>query len=515
MSRRLVVTGGFATLIALLVSACQGSSEATSAAEAASTTGPLALRPGEVAELSVDDGVAGAVLATASADERYVVILSSAKYDTSGTKLDWSVEAGAPPPAGAKATIAGGCSLDPARWSTVTIPPVAPPVGTTVTAGATKTLHAWTPEGIEQIEVKAVAVGPRAVVWADVTAAHPAALDGAFASQFLADFENTILPRERAVFGVESDVDGDGHIGLVFTPLTRKTAVAFFTSCDLLKWSGCEETNAGEYLWLTPPNAIAPPYNTANAIKEILTHELAHLIHFDRKVLENQLTDWPDSGYMAEAVGGFAQDAIGPQSGNLYVAMAGLQKIADFSLGNTLADGAAYDTERDGALRGGSYLFFRWLYDRAGGDLALPDGTIEGRGGPALLRALLESRESIARTLPRVTERAIADIGTDFYTTLAMSNRDRVGGSAPTNPCFGYLPTQIDPITGKQRGADIFGSVHGMPMGGVAMTDARAGTVRAGGAAYVTLPGGAATRQSLRVSVDPAALPRVRIGRIK
>jgi hypothetical protein len=74
-------------------------------------------------------------------------------------------------------------------------------------------------------------------------------------------------------------------------------------------------------------------------------------------------------------------------------------------------------------------------------------------------------------------------------------------------------------VTGKQRGADVFAQFHGMQMNGVAMTDARttpAGTVRVGGAAYVTVsPAAAGAPLALTVKADPGLLPRVRVGRLR
>jgi hypothetical protein len=522
----IMIRSAAALACVLVATGCSGSSSSSSASPAptddagADAGGPLALAPGDVAEVPVTDGVARATFDAHDTNEQYVVVVASTRFDTSGAELPWSVATDAAPdgasdPAGAGAALVTGCSLSADAWKAASIAPETPPSGTAVVEGATKTLHAPTPTGFEDIDVKAIAVSKSAVVWADVTAAHPATLDTAFVSQFLTDFESTILPRERSVFGVESDLDGDGHIALVFTPLTNKTAVAFFTGCDLDKWVGCAATNAGEYLWLTPPNAIQPPYNTPNAIKEILTHELSHLIHFNRKVVRNKLSDWTDSGYMVEGIGGFAQDAIGPQAGNLYVAQAGLDGIDQFSLGDTLVDGTPYDPPRDGVMRGGSYLFVRWLYDRAGGDTALSDGTVEGRGGPALVRALLDSPDSVATTLPVATKSAMADIGVDFYTALAMSNRDEAGGVAPTNACFSYLPVQIDPVTGKQRGADVFAKYHGTQMNGVAVAKGTSGTVRAGGVAYATIsPPASGAPMSVAVTVDAKASPRVRIGRL-
>ena len=503
----------------LSVAACSSSSSDNPApqpdAGADAGNGPLTLHPGEVADVDVTDGTGGIKLATSGAAESYVLVLASTKLDDSSTLTSWSLSTDGAPD-GAHASPAAGCSITADAWRTVQVPAETPPSGTAVAQGTKKTIHMQTDTGAEDIDVEAITVGKSAVVWKDVTAAHPATLDDAFVSQFLADFENTILPRERSVFGVESDLDGDGHIALVFTPLTYKTAVAFFSSCDLQQKAGCPAYNGGEYLYLTPPNAIDPPYNTPNAIKEILTHELSHLIHFNRKVLRNKAPAWTDSSYMVEGVGGFAQDVIGPQAGNLYVTMAGLDGITNFSLSDLFVDGTLYDKPRDGVLRGGGALFVRWLYDRAGGDTAKPDGTIEGHGGPAFVRALLEPPDSIAKVLPTAAKADLTQIALDFYTTLAMSNRDEAGGVAPANGCFAYLPTQKDPVTNTQRGADVFASFHGMQMKGPATTKATSGKLRSGGVTYVDLPApDGQTELDLTVTLDPKALPRVRIGRIK
>lgn len=493
-----------------------GAGAAGGAAGAAGAGGPIALAPGDVAELPVDSGTAGARIATPKGDEKYVLILASTRFDASGAQLDYSLNLDAAPD-GATATPVESCSIGTDPWSTTPLPKETPPSGTAVAVGTTRTINVPGAVGYEAIQAKAIAVGKSAIVWADITPAHPANLDTAFVNQFLSDFEDTILPRERTVFGMESDEDGDGHISLVFTPNTYQTAVAFFTGCDLSNLGGCFISNKGEYLYLTPPDAIAPPYNTPNAIKEILTHECGHLVSFNQKELRNNLTTQPDSLYMDEGVGGFAQDVVGPQAGNLYVAMAGLDGIDQFSLGDTLLDGAKYDLNRDGVLRGGSYWFVRWLYDRAGGD-TISGGSIQNKGGPAFLRALLDAKTSIATDLPVETKASVSDIAADFYTTLAMSNRDETGGVAPTNSCFAFQPTTTDPVWQTQRGGDVYAKFHGMQMNGPKTQPATSadGKLQAGGVEYLDVDAKSGQPElDLTVTVDPNAKARVRIGRIR
>lgn len=390
-----------------------------------------------------------------------------------------------------------------------------PPSAEGIQPGATRSIHVTLPEGGEAIEARAVSVGEHAVIWADTT--HPTSLDATFAEQFRDDFERVILPRARQIFGTEPDLDGDGRIQLVFSKLTRERGVAFFSGCDLLgTLEGCTVSNRGEYLYLTPPDAIEPPYNTPNAIKEILTHELSHLLHFNRKLLRNGLSEWPDSVYAAEGIGALAQDVVGYQSGNLYVAKAGLDGIDDFSLSDVI-DARTREGAPDGVLRGAAYLFVRYLYDRAGGD-AVDGVDIQNRGGPAFMRALIDARESVATALPNLARASHADLGFDFFTTLALSNREQIGGSAPANPCFAFLPTVRDPVTGNQRGTDVFAQFHGMRMNGPQVGEAAApdGQLRPGGVEYLSLAAAPAGGDvAFALQVDPKALPRLRVARWK
>jgi hypothetical protein len=486
-----------------------------------SGTGALLLQPGEVAEITIGPASIGsAQLATPNGNERFIVMLASTQLADSTKNYQYSLflDPGTPPTGVQKVE---GCSIDAGAWAGTSPAAQTPPTGTAVSVGAMRMLDVPTAAGFEAVPMQAIRVTGSSVVWADISASHPAQLDGGFVDAFLSDFDSLILPREHEIFGVESDQDMDGHIGLVFSPLTYQTAVAFFTQCDLQQALGCPSSNHGEFLYLTPPNAIAPPYNTPNAMKEILAHECSHMIHFNQKVLRNQLTSWPDSAYVIEGVGGFAQDVVGPQAGNMYVAKAGLDGIDKFSIGETFVQ-MNYDMTRDGVLRGAGYLFVRYLYDRGGGDLETADGGIDtSKGGTAFLRELLDSSTSIAATLPGLTQSTPEDIATDFYTALAMSDREHTdGGVAPTNGCFAYLPAPIDPIWNRQRGTNIYASFSAgtSQMTGPATQDALNPdrSMRAGGVEYLLLdatPG--ESLLGINVSVDATAKVRARVGRLQ
>jgi hypothetical protein len=490
---------------------------------------PLVLQAGDVAELPVaGDGSVRALLATPGGRERFVLIVASTRFESQAPAAHYSValdppepgsSAGAPalPEGGARrgvSRIVDGCALSDASWRSVPVGTDPAPTGPAPLVGARRGLALMTSYAAATIGSEVVSVGEHAVVIRDTT--HPTTLDTAFAEQFRNDFERVILPRARQVFGTESDIDHDGRVELVFSRLTKERGVAFFSACDLAPLEGCAASNHGEYLYLTPPDAIDPPYNTANAIKEILTHELGHLLHFHRKVLQNHLSAWSDSVYASEGLGGLAQDVVGFQAGNLYVAKAGLDGIDNFSLADVL-DRRRRPSASDGVLRGGAYLFFRYLYDRAGGDEAV-GLDIQSRGGPAFLRALLDAREPVVEALPGVAGASLSDLVMDFFTALAVSNREQVGLSAATNPCFSYRPTVNDPVTGKQRGTSLFASFHGMRMDGprVVAASAADGRLLAGGVEYLGLDAAPARANlGLSLAIDANASPRVRVARWK
>ncbi len=477
----------------------------------------LQLAAGQVTELQVaSDGSVRGHLATPSGNERFVLILASTRFDAGSAPQPYGLSLQSQDGltnAQSATPLLSGCSLSGERFAGAALANDPPPAASRAAPieGATRTLNVPTRSQPQSITANALSVGEQAVVWADTT--HPTSLDRDFVLQFRDDFERIILPRARQVFGTEPDLDGDGRVQLVFTRLTRERGVAFFSACDLAeRLEGCHASNRGEYLYLTPPDAIERPYNTPNAIKEILAHEVAHLLHFNRKVLRNRLTGWNDGVYMSEGIGALAQDVTGYQAGNLYVTRAALAGIEQFSLSDLLSGGRP-DPAREGVLRGGAYLFVRYLYDRAGGDEANAI-TIENRGGPALLRALIDAPVAIDEALPAVAASDTADIALDFYTALALSNREPL----PENACYRYLPTSADPVTQKQRGANMYAQFHGIQLQGPQLGDAASpdGQLRTGGVDYLQVAASAPNSViQLQLRFAPQSAARVRVARIQ
>ena len=193
---------------------------------------PFTLAPGEVAEVPVGSAVASLRLATPEGTERFVVVAASMQLAASAASSLYRVESGATVDFGPPSLVSG-CSLDERRWRSMAVLTDASPAGSAPALGAQRTFRMPTETTVESVVARVAAVSEHAVLWVDVTPAHPATLDPAVVAALLRDFEETILPRERAVFGTESDVDGDGRVSLVFSPVTARSGDAFFWQCDL------------------------------------------------------------------------------------------------------------------------------------------------------------------------------------------------------------------------------------------------------------------------------------------
>lgn len=88
---------------------------------------------------------------------------------------------------------------------------------------------------------RAVAVTDEVIVWEDQTTPNGlGSVDQAILDGVLLNLETLILPRERMVFGFESDVDANRRIEILLSyTVNQYGAVAYVTQCDIGRVSGC------------------------------------------------------------------------------------------------------------------------------------------------------------------------------------------------------------------------------------------------------------------------------------
>ena len=388
--------------------------------------------------------------------------------------------------------------------------------------GDTYTFEVYNGSRYVDIEAEAVQVTDELVIWEDQTTENEhGSLEEDMLDDIVANMEGIVLPRERALFGEESDVDGDGKLWVLMTyTVNQYGAQAYVTSCDIGVTEGCYGYGHGHeivYMGYVDP---ADTRASANGVTETIAHELAHLVYAYHKVLLNGFTGLEENIYVTEGTSALAQDLTGYNNGNQYVWATALDMSATYgsedysvqalSLNDLFRGSSYYDQARDGALRGGGYLFLRYLFEQAGGMTIESDGSFSDLGGIAWIKSFYEVPETGVDAVEVSTGADFQDLALDFWTTLVVSGRD-----INDEPTYNFQERVEDPLTGYEHGVDPFANIHGwLQLTGpvVQPLDEADGSLRAGGVEYLqaTLEAG-----RLSVPVSEAALARARVFRIE
>jgi hypothetical protein len=189
-------------------------------------------------------------------------------------------------------------------------------------------------------------------------------------------FDEETYPTDRAAFGEESDVDGNGRVLILLTPTvnalnTQETVDAgvvvlgFFFGADLFPVAQAPFSNEGEVFFAIIPDptmqfspADFPVDGIENALNPIFAHEFEHMISANQHfiVRNGPFEDtWLDEGlaHQAETLNGF------PLQNRLRSALY-LDEPESISL-----VGGDDTLER----RGAAWLFVQYLVDRLGEDV--------------------------------------------------------------------------------------------------------------------------------------------------
>jgi len=194
-------------------------------------------------------------------------------------------------------------------------------------------------------------------------------------------FDQSIYYNDRQYFGQESDINGDGRVAILLSPVVNLLTPpgtastdgyigGFFLPGDLLPslvHSDC--TNAMEIFYTIVPDPAGTygnVFETAKALESIegiLGHEFVHMIMFNYRLLkygEGFLIDYIEETWLEEGLAHLAEDLNGYLTGNIGRANRFLRNTGDFSL--------TYG--KDGlAERGAAFLFLRYLGDRYGNSI--------------------------------------------------------------------------------------------------------------------------------------------------
>ncbi len=245
------------------------------------------------------------------------------------------------------------------------------------------------PPTFTTVKAKVQLVTTHAIVYQDVN--QPTGGNGFTLSDyqsFGALFDDPIYPTDTNVFGQPSDIDNNGHIIILFTPVVNALSpkgsssfvAGFFYGCDLLPASACAKTNHAEifYAAVPDPNGTVGPVLSKSRILQttppVLAHEFMHMIHFTQRVLLRDAAD--ESLWLSEALAHTAEDTVG---GVVFSRGDGTHSVqfqqenwlrADQYLPNTGGTSLlAYTPPGTLAERGAGWLFIKYLRGRFGGGI--------------------------------------------------------------------------------------------------------------------------------------------------
>lgn len=196
----------------------------------------------------------------------------------------------------------------------------APAHATVPRVGDRRTFKVYNRQGnFSDVTAEVMHVSEHAVLYQDI-AAPPGGLTAEDFAAFGALFDDPIYTTQSSVFGAPSDVDGNGRVIVLFTPVVNELTPAtsgsggyiagFFYGIDLQPRSVHENSNEAEIFYSIVPDpaghhgGVRTRENVLRVVPPVLAHELQHMIHFEhrRKAGRPQEVLWLSEGlaHMAE-----------------------------------------------------------------------------------------------------------------------------------------------------------------------------------------------------------------------
>jgi len=183
------------------------------------------------------------------------------------------------------------------------------------------------------------------------------------------NFEDIALPRERALFGHESDINIDGHITILMTCTVNRMAssgglvTGFFFPGDLYQRNSLNPaSNAQEIFYTLVPDpegkcgaSVTADFAVNNILPGVLAHEYQHMTSFQQHVFKNKgSTEEP---WLNECLSHFSEDLTGFGHENasrvkLFFAQPSRTPVVSYGA-PTLPE------------RGACYTFLRYLYEQS------------------------------------------------------------------------------------------------------------------------------------------------------
>ena len=222
----------------------------------------------------------------------------------------------------------------------------------------------------------------------------------------LDEFSGTTYPQVTSVFGSESDVDGDGSVLFLFTPLVNQVEgiAGFYSASSAIPENQGGNGNLSDMMYISPDRKL-------NSYRSLLAHEFQHLISFNQHVLLHPGGD-SEVSWLNEGMSHVTEDLVGDhrEGGNASNVETYLAHPERFSLTG--------DASLNDGIRGAAYLFLRGLIE------------VNGHG---VLTDLSQTDQVGIANVEAVTGQTFADLYQQWVSRLFLS-----GTKLNADPALNY-----------------------------------------------------------------------------
>ncbi len=335
-----------------------------------------------------------------------------------------------------------------------------------------------------------VGTGTLVNLWEDQTVKKAGAnLLPSLIAPLIAALDQTVLPRGKAIYASNPDVDKNGRFDVLFTDLLpRGGAAAFVSSITLYNTGG--QYDYGDVAYCRPLVSSSELASIAST----LGHENAHLLEFYRRaapyLASGSLPAWVASAIyihegaaeLAENWGGYSEPWV------VELALGDPTRLSLSALEVTDYLDDQYDS---GASYGLGSLVAEYAFDQAGAIQIAQPGTVIDRGGRAWIEAFLSRPDEVERMAP-TDGRPAAQWWPDFATALLFSTLEgKLSASALANKRLHFPKAVKDPdhpgwLGAALRYENLPGSKRTGPILRVDPWASHPATLRRGGLGFVS-----------------------------
>jgi len=306
------------------------------------------------------------------------------------------------------------------------------------------------PASFTQVEAELKYSGNHTLLYVDVST--PQSYFTQADAEFLGGiFDEYIYSNNNQYFGHESDINGDGKVAILLSPVINRLTppgtastegfiAGFFLANDLLPYALNESISNGMeifYCMVPDPDGIYgnvyQKEETIDILRGVLAHEFLHMILFNYRILiygRGYSADYMEELWLNEGLAHIAEDLNGYNSSNI--------KRANLFLNDPPSVTLIYGGD-ELEERGAEYLFLRYLGDRFGN---------------GIYRDLVQSKECGVENVEMRTGESFKNIFTDWAATCYLTGR-----GITSDPRYSYssidLQGDFDPLHIEQVGEGV------------------------------------------------------------